>query len=231
MNVELKMSDEPDFKYWISAYYPFASREQRDELTRHYAADERQQRYAGNGQGYGYQRFGLVAIYEDGGDVTEEEEMHQVHTERKLRQLRNPTRGHRLLDATEEQEGSEGGAQHVRGAELPRPLQHRRLDGLAWYTGIPERPAGEGRSYQETQPTDTQTFGATPIHVHTDVVSQHQVAQIARAVVEHTEIGIPEAVTPQISADKPHQPRHTGGEHKDGEEELFILGRCLLNPR
>src|SRR5574344_1819617 len=123
--------------------------------------------------------------------------MHQVHAIRQFRDTGYPCRSLSLLYTGEEQEGTEGGQQYVGGAELPRPLQHRRLDGLVWYTGIPERPAGEGRSYQETQPTDTQTFGATPIHVHTDVVSQHQVAQIARAVVEHTEIGIPEAVTRQ----------------------------------
>lgn len=105
-----------------SADNPLAAGEQGDELRGHDAADERQQCNAGDGQGYGYQRFGLIASHENGGNVTQEEKMHQVHTERELRHSGNPTGSYRTLDAGEEQESSEGGTQHVGCAELPRPL-------------------------------------------------------------------------------------------------------------
>ena len=126
--------------------------------------------------------MGDIAGHEEGGQVAQEEEVHEVHAEGELGETRHPAWRLALRDAAEEQEGSEGGQQHVRCAELPRPLQHRSLDHLAGDAGVPERPPREGGSGHEAEGTDAQTAAAAPCQMAADVVGQQNQDKISISV-------------------------------------------------
>ena len=134
---------------------PLAPWNQRDELRSDCTADEGQYRNAGDSQIYGDERVRLVASDKDRSNVAQEEQMHQVHAERQLRKGSEPLRCLLLSDAREEQEGTESGTEHVGCTEFPRPLEHRCLDDLAWYTCHPERPSGKGTAHKEAERTNT----------------------------------------------------------------------------
>mgnify|MGYP003474026517 CR=1 FL=1 len=59
----------------------------------------------------------------------------------------------------------------------------------------------------------------------TDVMRQDKIAEIARTVVQHAEIGIPEAGAPKVGRDIASEPWHKGGHHEEKEEQTFV-GCC-----
>ena len=161
----------------FSPDHPLAAWEEGEELCGHGAAEEGEDGDSGDGQGDGQQGLGRIAADDPAGDRSQEEQVHEVHAEGKLTQRGDDSA--RPLDAAEEQEGSEGGHQHIGRAELPRPLQHRGLDEHARLAFPPEAPGGEGGSDEEAERPDGEAARAIPAEVHADVVGQHQIAQIA----------------------------------------------------
>ena len=155
--------------------------------------------------------------------------MHQVHAEAQLGERRDDAR-RGLVDGGEHEEEAVGGHQHVKRAELPAPLEHRCLDGNAGLALQPEAPCRECSSDEEADKAYAQAAAIVPLEVETDVVGQHEVAQIAGAVPQHVET-VPKALAPQLVADKAVQPRHGRGEDKYPDEYLLLLCRSLLKPR
>ena len=72
--------------------------------------------------------------------------------------------------AREQEECSKGGTQHVWRAEFPRPFKHWCIDGLAWYSNIPERPSRESCSCQEACQADFHAPWLVPVEMETYVM-------------------------------------------------------------
>ena len=104
--------------------------------------------------------------------------MHEIHAEGQLRHFSHHCRRLAFLGfyASKQQEEAEGGTQHIGRAELPAPLQQRRLDRLAGNSLPPERPSRKGSSDEKEQRAEAQAALARPLQVHADVVSHDKVA-------------------------------------------------------
>ena len=65
--------------------------------------------------------------------------------------------------------------------------------------------------------------------MESDVVSHHEVAQIARAVPEHGE-AVPEALTPKLGGDEAVDPRNECGHNEYADKDSFVLCRSPFKP-
>lgn len=142
-------------------------------------ADECAYRYGRNGGPDRNQRVGDITVDEETGYWGEVEKMHQVHSEREFGEAGHHCRSLFPLNAGEHQEGAERGKKHIRSAELPGPLQHRRLDKLTRDSLQPERPACECGTCKETQDANTKSLRLVPAQVKPDIMRHHQISQIA----------------------------------------------------
>ena len=148
-----------------------------------------------NAYAHGQQRVGHITGYQHTCDGTEEEEMHQVHAKRAFGDIGDDGGILQRLDAGEQDERAKGGQQHVGRAELPRPLEHGRLDQCSRHALQPEAPCREHRTDDEANCSDNESALVRPAEMHADIVGEHQIAQIARAIPEHRET-IPETLAP-----------------------------------
>ena len=155
--------------------------------------------------------------------------MHQVHAEAELSQ-RGDEPWRRPVNRREEEEESVGCNEHIERAELPTPLEHRRLDGYAGNAFQPETPAGKRSSDDEADKANDDALAVRPLEMVADVVRQDKVAEVAGAVPEHVE-AVPEAFAPQFVAHEAVQPGHGRREDEDVEEQTFVLCGSLLEPR
>lgn len=119
--------------------------------------------------------------------------MHQIHAKRQFGDGGNIRWC--MADAGEEQEGSKGGKQHIGGTELPRPLHLRGGHLNTRHSFHPEAPCRECPSDDETDGAYCQTSALRPLQMHTDVMRQHHVAQVARAIPQGREL-VPVAFAP-----------------------------------
>ena len=140
----------PFFSITNSSNHPLAARNEGEKARGDPAADECEDCDDGDGCPHGYDGVGGIALDEDCTDGREEEEVHEIHSKGELRSRRKQARCLLSLNAGEEEEGSEGGQYDIWCAELPTPLEQRRLNEFAGRAAPPERPCREGGSNDET---------------------------------------------------------------------------------
>ena len=162
--------------------HPLASRDPGEEAGRDGAAGEGQHGDDGDGQPDREKGRGRVAADDQAGDRRQEEQVHQVHSERAFRQGGDKTGRGLAANAGEHEEQAESGQQDIRGAELPRPFENGCLDELARDPLPPEGPAGKGGADQEAGPSDDEFALPGPVQMVMDVMGQHKIAEISGAI-------------------------------------------------
>ena len=91
-----------------------------------------------------------------------------------------------------------------------------------------ERQDGDHGTGRHGDGTYCKLGGAAPAEVETDVVGQHQIAQIA-AEVPQGMVFVPEALSPYLAPQTNHE-GHAGAHGKEQQEEAFLAGGSLPDP-
>lgn len=153
--------------------------------------------------------------------------MHQIHAIAELRHF-----GHKpwclgKVDTSEHQERTCRKYHTVYSTESPSYFYHGSFKNLSRYGLDIGRIDGQCSAYNHQYSSDDETFGTVPRKVHTYVVCQHEISQIAREVLQHM-IFVPETLSPNLT--KPSvEIGHAGN-------NLSILSKCvrcvssILNP-
>ena len=207
-----------------------AAWQQRQYLSSNSTADKRQYRNNGNTQPYRQQRIGTVAANQKTGKERKIEHVHQVHAKRQLAKVCNQCRSLTLLNTRKQQKRTKRSQQHIRRTELPSPLNIRSSNQ---HTGIalqPETPSRKDCTHGKAGNTNPKTLTTVPLQMHTDIVSQHQIADIAREIPEQRKL-IPETLTPQLCIHKTMEERNKRSKDKNTYKNTFFLRRGTLQPR
>ena len=134
---------------------PLAAGEEGDELGRERGADIGEDCCQRDGAPDRNSRLGDAATSNQyARPEGQEEHMHQVHAVGQSGYVPHQGRTFFFPDAGEEQEGTEGGKQYVRRAELPGPLHRRGVDEHAGDGLVPEGPDTEEAAGQQAEQAD-----------------------------------------------------------------------------
>ena len=133
------------------------------------------------------------------------------------------------MDAGEHQEGSCREADHVQGAEGPSYFKFRGGVDYSRYGLDVEGQDGDGSSCQDHCTAGKEFCPVTPLKMNLYVMRQDYVAQIAGEVPEQVEF-VPEALAPDFACPAVEE-WYAGGNQKEQDEESFLTGTCLAQPR